>query len=160
MSTDQAEAVSTNIWPTHGHIQTQSCTMPAGGQRFSDMEMLVGMEDEQVDTARSRAGSCVEFYTVKVSFLLFWELRGSRSLTFLLLVTMWNRRNVYKVAEYIFILCGRSENLREFHRSFHSSTPECASPLVACLSGKITKLGMKHHQALTHRNEIVEVVEK
>uniref|UniRef100_A0A4W6DQV6 Rho GTPase-activating protein 20 n=1 Tax=Lates calcarifer TaxID=8187 RepID=A0A4W6DQV6_LATCA len=39
--------------------------MPAGGQRFSDMEMLVGMEDEQVDKARGRAGSCVEFYTIR-----------------------------------------------------------------------------------------------
>ncbi|XP_037646218.1 rho GTPase-activating protein 20-like isoform X1 [Sebastes umbrosus] len=37
--------------------------MPAGRHRFSDMEMLVGMEDERV--ARSRAGSCVELYTVK-----------------------------------------------------------------------------------------------
>ncbi|XP_030284627.1 rho GTPase-activating protein 20-like isoform X1 [Sparus aurata] len=39
--------------------------MPAGGQRFSDMEMLVGMEDTQVNAARSRAGSCVEFYSIK-----------------------------------------------------------------------------------------------
>uniref|UniRef100_A0AAQ4P1S2 Ras-associating domain-containing protein n=1 Tax=Gasterosteus aculeatus aculeatus TaxID=481459 RepID=A0AAQ4P1S2_GASAC len=37
--------------------------MPAGRQRFSDLEMLVGMEDERV--ARSRAGSCVEFHSVK-----------------------------------------------------------------------------------------------
>lgn len=47
----------------------QSCTMPAGGRRFSDMEMLVGMEDTQVNAARSRAGSCVEFYSIKVRFL-------------------------------------------------------------------------------------------
>lgn len=52
--------------------------MPAGGQRFSDMEMLVGMEDEQVDTARSRAGSCVEFYSVRVSFFSFLWGRGVR----------------------------------------------------------------------------------
>ncbi|TMS06621.1 Rho GTPase-activating protein 20 [Larimichthys crocea] len=39
--------------------------MPAGGQRFSDMEMLVGMEDKHVNTARSRAGSCVEFDSIR-----------------------------------------------------------------------------------------------
>lgn len=32
------------------------------------MEEFLGMEEEQVDTARSRAGSCVEFYSLKVSF--------------------------------------------------------------------------------------------
>lgn len=31
------------------------------------MEVLAGMEDKQVNGARSRAGSCVEFYSVKVS---------------------------------------------------------------------------------------------
>ncbi|XP_016519806.1 rho GTPase-activating protein 20-like isoform X1 [Poecilia formosa] len=39
--------------------------MLAGGRRFSDLEMLVGMEDEHVDSARSRAGSCVEFHSLK-----------------------------------------------------------------------------------------------
>ncbi|XP_068185667.1 rho GTPase-activating protein 20 isoform X2 [Antennarius striatus] len=40
--------------------------MPTGGgQKFSDMEVLVGMEEKQVNKARSRAGSCVEFYNIK-----------------------------------------------------------------------------------------------
>ena len=56
-----------------------SCrAMPSGRQRFSDMEMLVGMEDEQVDTARSRAGSCVEFHSIRVSFFSFLWGRGVR----------------------------------------------------------------------------------
>lgn len=62
----------------HGH--PQSCRMPAGGQKFSDTEMLVGMEDEHENTARSRAGSCVEFYNVKVSslLLLIFKLRDNQ----------------------------------------------------------------------------------
>lgn len=38
------------------------------------MEMLVGMEDGRGDAARGRAGSCVEFYSVRVS--LFFLIRG------------------------------------------------------------------------------------
>lgn len=41
--------------------------MPLGGRRFSDVEMLMVMGEEQVDAARSRAGSCVEFDSIKVS---------------------------------------------------------------------------------------------
>lgn len=50
--------------------------MPTGGQWLPVMDML-GMEYEQFDTARGRAGSCVEFYNVKVSFLLlfYWYLK-------------------------------------------------------------------------------------
>lgn len=55
--------------------------MPAGAQRFTDMEMLVGMEDEQVDTTRSRAGSCVEFHSIKVSFPFAFKLSGINSLS-------------------------------------------------------------------------------
>ena len=59
---------NTDVWLIH----TESCTMPARGRRFSDMEMLVGMEDEQRDIARSRAGSCEDFYTFRVSCLQFF----------------------------------------------------------------------------------------
>ncbi len=64
------------------------------------MEMLVGMEDKQVGTARSRAGSCVEFYTVKVSFLC------SRACD--------KVRSVY-ARLHNDILCGKSGNIKEFH---------------------------------------------
>nr|XP_043875060.1 rho GTPase-activating protein 20-like isoform X1 [Solea senegalensis] len=39
--------------------------MPAAGLRFSDMDGLVEMQDERVNAARSRAGSCVEFSSLK-----------------------------------------------------------------------------------------------
>lgn len=60
-----------------------SCRMHARGRRFADTEVPVGMEGEQENMARSRAGSCVEFHNVKVSvftafhkgkFLLLWSL--------------------------------------------------------------------------------------
>lgn len=44
----------------------QSCRMRTGGRRFAEMEVLVGMEGERENMARSRAGSCVEFHSVKV----------------------------------------------------------------------------------------------
>lgn len=113
--------------------------MPAGGRRFSDMEMLVGMEDKQVGTARSRAGSCVEFYNVKVSVLLlscFWL----------------SRERAQGGISGIVCNCGKcmpdwimyiSENIREFHRSLHRNTPECIFPFVAhtcCFSEELNTL--------------------
>lgn len=40
--------------------------MRTGGRRFADTDVLVGMEGEKENVARSRAGSCVEFHNVKV----------------------------------------------------------------------------------------------
>lgn len=40
--------------------------MRTGGRRFADTDVLVGMEGEKENMARSRAGSCVEFHNVKV----------------------------------------------------------------------------------------------
>lgn len=63
--------------------KTLSCRMHAQGRRFADADVPVGMEGEEENMARSRAGSCVEFHNVKVSvfsavdkgeFLLFWPL--------------------------------------------------------------------------------------
>lgn len=59
------------------------CRMHARGRRFADTDAPVGMEGEEENMARSRAGSCVEFHNVKVSvlhafhkgkFLLLWSL--------------------------------------------------------------------------------------
>lgn len=63
--------------------KTLSCRMHARGRRFADTDVPVGMEGEEENMARSRAGSCVEFHNVKVSvfstfhkgkFLLLWSL--------------------------------------------------------------------------------------
>lgn len=43
--------------------------MRTGGRRFADTDVLVGMEGEKENMARSRAGSCVEFHNVKVRVL-------------------------------------------------------------------------------------------
>lgn len=63
--------------------------MPTGGRRFSDVEMLVEMEDEHGSAARSRAGSCVEIYGVRVSF--YFSLIYSRdNQSFPLKLNFWN----------------------------------------------------------------------
>lgn len=56
------------------------------------MEMLVGMEDEQVDTTRSRAGSCVEFHSIKVSFPFAFKLSGIDSISRKLWIMMTLRK--------------------------------------------------------------------
>lgn len=57
----QVNLVGLHLAPT-----TQSCRMRTGGRRFADMDVLAGMEGENENMARGRAGSCVEFHNVKV----------------------------------------------------------------------------------------------